>query len=144
MPTLFALREPGEAAKEAGITVLNEVGIDPGIDHLYAIKAIGEVHEKGGKVKEFYSLCGGLPGPGDSGNPLQFKFSWSPRGALLSQYDSATFLRDRKVVEIPNKDLMAETKPHHVLDRYSFLAYPNRDPVPFREAYGTPEAHTVI
>lgn len=56
-----AIRELDSAAREAGIVVLNEVGVDPGVDHLYAIKKIGEVHAKGGKVKEFYSYCGGLP-----------------------------------------------------------------------------------
>ncbi|WAO87363.1 Hypothetical protein NCS54_00466900 [Fusarium falciforme] len=140
-----AMRELDGAAKEAGITVLNEVGIDPGVDHLYAIKTIGEVHDKGGKIKEFYSFCGGIPAPeAANDNPLRFKFSWSPRGALLSQYNSATFLRDGEVVEISNEDLMGSAKPYHVLDGYSFVAYPNRNSVPFREAYGIPEAHTVI
>ncbi|KAM0421149.1 hypothetical protein ACHAPT_011041 [Fusarium lateritium] len=69
-----AMCELDKAAKEAGITVLNEVGVDPGIDHLYAIKTIGEVHDRGGKVKEFYSFCGGLPAPEAAyDNPLQFK-----------------------------------------------------------------------
>ncbi|RSL46753.1 hypothetical protein CEP54_013698 [Fusarium duplospermum] len=140
-----AMRELDAAAKEAGITVLNEVGVDPGVDHLYAIKTIGEVHGKGGKVKEFYSFCGGIPAPeAANDNPLRFKFSWSPRGALLSQYNSATFLRNGEVVEISNQDLMGSAKPYHVLDGYAFVAYPNRNSVPFREAYGIPEAHTVI
>ncbi|KAH6971547.1 saccharopine dehydrogenase [Ilyonectria sp. MPI-CAGE-AT-0026] len=139
-----AMQDLDGAAKEAGITVLNEVGVDPGVDHLYAVKTIGEVHEKGGKVKEFYSYCGGLCAPEASDNPLQFKFSWSPRGALLSQHNSAVFLQDGNVVEISNKDLMATARPYHVLDGYSFLAYPNRDSVPFREFYQIPEAHTVI
>lgn len=80
-----AIMELDAAAKEAGITVLNEVGVDPGVDHLYAIKKIDEVHAKGGKIREFYSYCGGLPAPDCADNPLGFKFSWSPRGALLSQ-----------------------------------------------------------
>ncbi|RSM03786.1 hypothetical protein CEP52_007213 [Fusarium oligoseptatum] len=140
-----AMRELDAAATEAGITVLNEVGVDPGVDHLYALKTIGEVHDKGGKVKEFYSFCGGIPAPeAANDNPLRFKFSWSPRGALLSQYNSATFLLNGEVVEISNQDLMGSAKPYHVLDGYSFVAYPNRNSVPFREAYGIPEAHTVI
>lgn len=63
------MQELDGAAKEAGITVLNEVGMDPGVDHLYAIKLIGEVHEKGRKVKEFYSFCGGLPASEAADNP---------------------------------------------------------------------------
>ncbi|EKJ70702.1 hypothetical protein FPSE_09212 [Fusarium pseudograminearum CS3096] len=139
-----AIRELEQEAKQAGITVLNEVGVDPGVDHLYAIKTIDEVHDKGGKVLEFYSYCGGLPAPEASDNPLRFKFSWSPRGALLSQKNSAKFVQDGKVFEISNKDLMSMAVPYHVVDGYSFLAYPNRDSVPFREAYRIPEAQTVI
>ncbi|KAK3292123.1 saccharopine dehydrogenase [Chaetomium fimeti] len=139
-----AMRELDAAAKEAGITILNEVGVDPGVDHLYAIKTIGEVHAKGGQVLEFYSYCGGLCAPEAVDNPLKFKFSWSPRGALLSQYNSATFYDKGEVVHIPNTGLMAKAVPYHVLDGYSFLAYPNRDSTPFREFYNIPEAHTVI
>jgi saccharopine dehydrogenase-like NADP-dependent oxidoreductase len=75
---------------------------------------------------------------------LAGQFSWSPRGALLSQYNSAIFLLDGKIVEISNKDLMGKAQPYHILDGYEFLAYPNRNSVPFREAYQIPEAHTMI
>ena len=139
-----AIRDLNGAAKEAGITVLNEVAVDPGVDHLYAIQKIDEVHSKGGKVKEFYSYCGGLPAPDCADNPLGFKFSWSPRGALLSQRNSATFLQDGQVVEISSADLMATAKPYYVKDGYDFVAYPNRNSVSFREFYNIPEAHTVI
>ncbi len=110
----------------------------------YAIKKIDEVHAKGGKVKEFYSYCGGLPAPECADNPLGFKFSWSPRGALLSQRNSARFLKDGKVVEISSADLMSKAEPYYVMNGYDFVAYPNRDSVPFREFYNIPEAQTVI
>ncbi|KAI9670789.1 MAG: hypothetical protein M1817_003900 [Caeruleum heppii] len=139
-----AIKELDAAARKAGITVLNEVGVDPGVDHLYAIKKIDEVHARGGKVREFYSYCGGLPAPDCANNPLGFKFSWSPRGALLSQRNSATFLQDGKVIEISSKDLMSTSKPYYVMKGYDFVAYPNRNSVPFREFYNIPEAHTVI
>ena len=138
------IKELEDAAKEAGITVLNEVGLDPGVDHLYAIKMIDEVHAKGGKIREFYSYCGGLPAPDCADNPLGFKFSWSPRGAFLSQRNSATFLQNGQVIEITSDDLMATSKPYHVMKGYDFVAYPNRNSVPFREFYNIPEAHTVI
>lgn len=97
-----AMKELEGAAKEAGITILNEVGMDPGIDHLYAVKTIGEVHEKGGKVpqspmssgiggdesllavqiKEFTSFCGGLPAPEISHNPLRFKVKPSSKSSV--------------------------------------------------------------
>ncbi|KAK2003273.1 saccharopine dehydrogenase [Colletotrichum falcatum] len=142
------IRELEGEAKAAGITVLNEVGMahcgDLGVDHLYAIKTIGEVHREGGKIKEFHSYCGGLPAPECADNPLRFKFSWSPRGALLSQFNSASYLQDGKTVDISNRDLMARAASYHVADGYSFVAYPNRNSVPFREFYNIPEAETVV
>ncbi|EMR65084.1 putative saccharopine dehydrogenase protein [Eutypa lata UCREL1] len=119
-----AIKELDGPAKAAGITVLNEVGVDPGVDHLYAVKIIGDVHAKGGKVKEFYLYGGGLPAPEVSDNPLEYK--------------------DGKVVEVPNEELMARASPYHIKDGYEFLAYPNRNSLPFREFYQIPEAHTVI
>ena len=77
-------------------------------------------------------------------NPLRFKFSWSPRGALLSQCNSAQFLSEGKKVEISNTDLMGVSKPYFVLDGYNFVAYPNRNSVPFQEFYAIPEAETVV
>ena len=139
-----AIQDLDGAAKEAAVTVLNEVGVDPGVDHLYAIKKIDEVHSKSGKVEEFYSFCGGLPAPDCADNPLGFKFSWSPRGALLSQRKSATFLQQGKVVKISSAELMATAKPYYVKDGCDFVAFPNRNSVPFREFCNILEAHTAI
>ncbi|KAK7454731.1 hypothetical protein CaCOL14_005800 [Colletotrichum acutatum] len=139
-----AMRELESEIKAAGITVLNEVGLDPGIDHLYAIRIIDEVHDKGGKIKEFHSYAGGLPAPECSNNPLRFKFSWSPRGSLLAQLNPATYLQNGRVVDVSCEDLMKQAKPYHVMDGYSFLAYPNRNSVLFREFYRIPEAETVV
>src|SRR5271170_4604502 len=83
--------------KEAGIVVMNEIGLDPGIDHLYAIKTIDEVHAKGGKILSFVSFCGGLPAPEASNNPLGYKFSWSSRGVLLALRNNARYYKDGKV-----------------------------------------------
>ena len=99
---------------------------------MWTVKKIDEVHSKGGKIREFYSYCGGLPAPECADNPLGFKISWSPRGALLSQRNSATFLQNGKVVEISSNDLMRTSKPYYVMDGYDFVAYPNRSSVPFR------------
>ena len=61
-----------------------QVGADPGIDHLLAMQVFDEVHTGGGRVESFVSYCGGLPAPECSGNPLGYKFSWSPKGALMN------------------------------------------------------------
>lgn len=133
-----------DQAKEAGITVLNEIGLDPGIDHLYAVKTIEEVHKAGGKITSFLSYCGGLPAPEASDNPLGYKFSWSSRGVLLALRNAAKFYKDGKVVDIPGPELMATAKPYFIYPGFAFVAYPNRDSTPYRERYNIPEAQTVI
>lgn len=131
-------------AKEAGITVMNEIGLDPGIDHLSAVLTIDEVHKAGGKVLSFLSYCGGLPAPEDSDNPLGYKFSWSSRGVLLALRNAAKFYKDGQVVEVEGPALMAEAKPYYIYPGYAFVAYPNRDSTPYKERYNIPEAQTII
>ena len=87
---------PGSAV-EAGITVINEVGLDPGIDHLLAMECFDEVQLGCGRVDSFVSYCGGLPAPECSDNALRSQFSWSPRGALLNTMSGARYLKDGKV-----------------------------------------------
>lgn len=78
------VRSLDQPAKDAGITILNEVGLDPGIDHFLALEQIKDVHDKGGSIESLISYCGGLPAPECSDNPLRYKFSWSPRSALVN------------------------------------------------------------
>lgn len=82
---------------EADITIVNEVGLDPGIDHLLAMECFDTIHEAGGKVDSFVSYCGGLPAPEFSNNPLRYKFSWSPKSVLCNPTGSARYLRESKV-----------------------------------------------
>ncbi|KAJ9161225.1 Saccharopine dehydrogenase [Coniochaeta hoffmannii] len=139
-----AMMELDQQAKDAGITVMNEIGLDPGIDHLYAVKTIDEVHKAGGKILSFLSYCGGLPAPEDSDNPLGYKFSWSSRGVLLALRNNGKWWKDGKVVEVEGKDLMKEAKPYFIYPGYAFVAYPNRDSTPYKERYNIPEAQTII
>ncbi|KAE8315336.1 Saccharopine dehydrogenase [Aspergillus transmontanensis] len=140
-PALWAL---DDQAKAAGITVLNEIGLDPGIDHLYAVKTIDEVHKAGGQVKAFTSYCGALPAPENSDNPLGYKFSWSPRGGLLALLNSAQWYRDNDIATVDGKDLMAAASPQRIFPGFNLVGYPNRDSVGFRDFYNIPEAHTVF
>ena len=133
-----------QEAKDAGITVMNEIGLDPGLDHLYAVKTITEVHNEGGKILGFWSYVGGLPAPEDSDNPLGYKFSWSPRGVLLAARNTAHFYQDGKKETVPGEKLMSTAKPYLVYPGYAFEAYPNRDSTPYRERYNIPEVQTVI
>ena len=139
-----AMMELDEAAKEAGITVMNEIGLDPGLDHLYAVKMIDDVHSQGGKIRSFYSYCGGLPAPEASDNPLGYKFSWSPRGVLLAARNDAKFYKNGKIIEIPGQELMKNATPWFIYPGFAFLGYPNRDSTPFRESYNIPEAQNLL
>ncbi|PPQ71309.1 hypothetical protein CVT24_012035 [Panaeolus cyanescens] len=132
-----AMRELDAAAKEAGIVVMNEIGLDPGIDHLYAVKTIDE-------IKHFLSYCGGLPAPECSDNPLGYKFSWSSRGVLLALLNNASYYANGQQVTVSGQELMAHAKPYYITPAFAFVAYPNRDSTPFKEYYAIPEAETVV
>ncbi|KAF9311049.1 saccharopine dehydrogenase (NADP+, L-glutamate-forming) [Podila horticola] len=133
-----------EAAKAAGVVVMNEIGVDPGVDHLYALKTINEVHAEGGKVLSFLSYCGGLPAPEASNNPLGYKFSWSSRGVLLALKNNAKFYENGDIVEYSGNDLMNSAKPIPIYPAFAFVGYPNRDSTPYKERYNIPEAHTIL
>jgi len=138
------LKELESQIQDAGITVMNEIGLDPGIDHLYAVKTIEEVHAQGGKIKLFLSYCGGLPAPECSDNPLGYKFSWSSRGVLLALRNAASYWQDGKVVDVKSEDLMATAKPYFIYPGFAFVCYPNRDSTTYKQLYNIPEAETVI
>jgi saccharopine dehydrogenase (NADP+, L-glutamate forming) len=123
-------------AKDAGILILNEIGLDPGIDHMSAMKIIHAVKNKGGRIASFYSYCGGLPAPEANTNPWGYKFSWSPRGVVLAGKNSARYLKDKKEVNIPSQDLFTHFWEMQIEGLPKFEAYPNRDSVPYIELYG--------
>eukprot|EP01135_Chromosphaera_perkinsii_P003351 Nk52_evm51s240 gene=Nk52_evmTU51s240 len=139
-----AMRALDEEVKNAGLTILNEIGLDPGIDHLSAKKIIDEVHANGGKVKSFVSWCGGLPAPEASDNPLGYKFSWSPRGVLTAGKNSALYLKDGESVNVDGKDLFASAEKVNIYPGYSLERLPNRDSMPYKQDYDIPEAETMF
>jgi saccharopine dehydrogenase (NADP+, L-glutamate forming) len=137
------MMELDESAKKAGLLFLNEIGLDPGIDHMTAMRIIDHIHSKGGKVEEFYSLCGALPAPESADNPLMYKFSWSPKGVILASRNSALYLKKGKRIFI---------EPVHLFkDRFNYSfpgigdldVYPNRDSVSYIDIYGISETQTI-
>jgi saccharopine dehydrogenase (NADP+, L-glutamate forming) len=130
-------------AKKAGVILLNEMGLDPGIDHMSAMKIIDHIHNKGGKIEEFYSLCGALPAPEAAGNPLGYKFTWSPRGVVLASRNSALYLRKGKRIFIEPANLFKDRFSHNFEGIGEFEVYPNRDSISYIDIYGIPEALTM-
>jgi saccharopine dehydrogenase (NADP+, L-glutamate forming) len=131
-------------AREAGVLLLNETGLDPGIDHMTAMRIIDHIHGKGGKVEEFYSMCGALPAPGVADNPLKYKFSWSPKGVIRAGLNSALYLKKGRTVSVRAEDLFKETFRFHFPDAGDLEVYPNRDSISYLKIYGIPEAVTMF
>jgi len=132
-PEMKALDGP---AKAAGVMVLNEIGVDPGIDHMSAMRIIHDVEAKGGKVVSFKSYCGGLPAPEANDNPLGYKFSWSPRAVLLAGRNDGRYFKDGKEVYVPGPDLFTHHWPMHIEGLPELEAYTNRNSLPYIELYG--------
>ncbi len=133
-----------ENASKANVLILNEIGVDPGIDHMSAMRIIHEVENSGGKVVSFRSYCGGLPAPEANTNPFGYKFSWSPRGVLMASRNDAKYLENGKVIEIPGKELFKHHWPLEIEGEGLFETYPNRDSIPYIETYGLKYAHTMF
>ncbi|XP_023324527.1 alpha-aminoadipic semialdehyde synthase, mitochondrial [Eurytemora carolleeae] len=140
-----ALKNLHGEAVQAGITAVNECGVDPGIDHFLALECFDAVHTGGGKIESFVSFCGGLPAPECSDNPLGYKFSWSPRGALLNMLSGAKYLQNGNVVEVEeNGGLLESVVPMDFLPGFSLEGYPNRDSTIYGELYSINEASTIL
>lgn len=133
----------GEAKRE-GIIILNELGLDPGIDHMEAMRIIHEVEEKGGEISSFTSYCGGLPAPEANTNPFGYKFSWSPIGVLLAGKNSARFLKDGQEIFIPPENLFANYEMIDIEGLGEFEGYPNRDSIPYVDLYGIQSTQTML
>jgi saccharopine dehydrogenase-like NADP-dependent oxidoreductase len=131
-------------ANEAGVAILNEVGLDPGMDHMSAMKIIDDVHSRGGKVTSFSSVCGGLPAPEAANNPMLYKFSWSPMGVMRASQNDATFRRDGHIVQVDGADLLASSEPFYAWKSLNLECLPNRDSLVYGEKYGIEGASTIF
>jgi len=114
---------------------MNECGVDPGTDHMSAMRVMDKVHAEGGKITSFKSFCGGLPAPQDNNNPLGYKFSWAPRGVLLASKNSATFLENGAEVSIDGSVLFSKYLHDTVGDMGEYECYPNRNSLQYLDVY---------
>jgi saccharopine dehydrogenase-like NADP-dependent oxidoreductase len=133
-----------DEAVKAKIIILNELGLDPGIDHMSAMRIIDHVHDHGGKIDEFYSLCGALPAPEACNNPFRYKFSWSPKGVVMASNNDAQFLRHGNIRYIPPADLFKNPMKTVFPGVGNLEIYPNRDSLPYIDLYGIPETKTIF
>jgi saccharopine dehydrogenase-like NADP-dependent oxidoreductase len=130
-------------AKKRGLLFLNEIGVDPGIDHMAAMKIIHLVQNAGGEISSFYSYCGGLPALEHNTNPLGYKFSWSPVGVMLAATNSGRYLKDGKVVEVAGEQLFEHYWLLDVPGSGCFEAYINRDALPYMDLYNIKSAKSM-
>jgi saccharopine dehydrogenase-like NADP-dependent oxidoreductase len=131
-------------AKAKGLLFLNECGVDPGIDHMSAMKIIDEINHAGGTLKSFESNTGGLVAPEFDNNPWNYKFTWNARNVILAGQAGAKYLQDKKYKYIPYVQLFKRTYPISVLNYGEFDVYANRDSLSYREVYGLQNIDTLF
>jgi saccharopine dehydrogenase-like NADP-dependent oxidoreductase len=138
------MQELDQAAKDKGIVMLNELGVDPGIDHMSAMRVIDDIRNEGGKMLAFSSSTGGLIAPEYDDNPWHYKFTWNPRNVVLAGQATSCFLKNNKYKYIPYHQLFTRTEKTEVLDFGEFEIYPNRDSLSYRKTYGLEDIPSIF
>ena len=139
-----AMQELDAEAKENNLIFMNEIGLDPGIDHMSAMKVIDEIKERGGKMLLFESFCGGLVAPESDTNRWNYKFTWAPRNVVLAgQGGAAKFIQEGAYKYIPYCNLFRRTEFLEVEGYGRFEAYSNRDSLKYRSVYGLDDVLTL-
>ncbi|GAA3926647.1 saccharopine dehydrogenase family protein [Hymenobacter algoricola] len=132
-------------ARAAGVLILMECGLDPGLDHMSAMQALGHIRARGGQLTAFKSYCGGLMAPASEGdNPWRYKFTWNPRNVVLAGQSTAKFLEHGHPRFIPYQQLFARTEMLDVPGYGQFEGYANRDSLSYRAPYGLDDIPTIL
>ena len=139
-----AIRALDNEARKKGVVLMNECGVDPGIDHMSAMQMIHKIREEGGELKAFESSTGGLVAPGFENNPWKYKFTWNPRNVVLAGHDGARFLHNGKFKYIPYNKVFQRIETIQVPDLGEFEVYGNRDSLTYRETYGLHNLETMF
>ncbi|GFR94985.1 alpha-aminoadipic semialdehyde synthase, mitochondrial [Elysia marginata] len=132
-----------QRAVEAGVTILCEAGLDPGIDHMIAKKCVDALHSMGGEVTELRSVCGGIPADENTAGCMKYKFSWYPKVVFTSALQPAQCLVNGKIVEF-EKVYEAHEDFTGVLDNYKLECLPNRDALRYKDVYGIQTASSLF
>lgn len=138
------MKELDAEAKKKGLLMLNECGLDPGIDHASAMKIIDELKHKGAEITSFKSYCGGLVAPESNDNPWGYKFSWNPRNVVLAGQGTAQFLEGGQLKFIPYNRLFTQIDSIAVDGYGKFDAYANRDSIGYKDPYGLNNIKTLL
>jgi saccharopine dehydrogenase-like NADP-dependent oxidoreductase len=139
-----AMQQLDSAAKENNLVFMNEIGLDPGIDHMSAMRIIDEIRAKGGKLILFESFCGGLVAPESDNNLWNYKFTWAPRNVVLAgQGGVAKFIQEGTYKYIPYQKLFRRTEFMEVEGYGRFEGYANRDSLKYRSIYGLDDILTL-
>lgn len=134
-----------EEAQRKGLLFLNECGLDPGIDHLSAMKVIDHIRLNGGAITSFESFTGGLIAPQtDPGNPWRYKFTWNPRNVVTAGQGTARYLQDGRSKYIPYQQVFQRITPVHVPGHGDYEGYANRDSLKYIDLYGLRGISTML
>jgi saccharopine dehydrogenase-like NADP-dependent oxidoreductase len=134
----------GDEARQRALVFMNELGLDPGIDHMSAMQRIHKIKKNGGKITAFYSYTGGLVAPESDNNPWHYKFSWNPRNVVLAGQGTAQFLEEGKLKYIPYRRLFRQYRLVEIPQMGQWEVYANRDSMLYREAYGLQNIRTLF
>lgn len=132
------------SAREAGVIVMNEIGVDPGLDHMSASRILDHIKDKGAKMHSFKSFCGGLMAPENDNNPWNYKFTWNPRNVVVAgQGGAACFIEENQYKYIPYGQLFQRLDQIDIEGYGSFEGYANRDSLAYRSVYGLENIPTI-
>ena len=139
-----AIKVLDSEARKKDIILMNECGVDPGIDHMSAIQMINRIKAEGCRLHAFESSTGGLVAPGYENNPWKYKFTWNPRNVVLAGNEGARFLHNGKFKYIPYHKVFSRIETIHVPELGQFEVYGNRDSLTYRETYGLHNLETMF
>jgi saccharopine dehydrogenase-like NADP-dependent oxidoreductase len=137
------MKELNNDAVNAGVVLMNEIGVDPGIDHLSAMRVIDHIRESGGKLEAFETFTGGLIAPESDNNPWNYKFTWNPRNVVLAGQGVCKFIQNGKYKYIPYHKLFRRTEIIDIAGHGKFEGYANRDSLQYRSIYGLDDIPTM-
>ena len=138
------MRALDEEVKKNGLVFMNEIGVDPGIDHMSAMQVIDRIRDAGGKMLLFESFTGGLVAPQSDTNLWNYKFTWNPRNVVVAgQGGVAEFIQEGKYKYIPYHRLFRRTEFLHIENYGKFEAYANRNSLDYRSSYGLEDVLTL-